>query len=86
MNRIRRTLGVPMAAPALLAVAAAGPVAAVAPDTAGCAGQYASTGGSTAGADFGVLISGFALLPGPFGEVVAVEAQGDPSSCPFPRE
>jgi hypothetical protein len=86
MNRIRSIFALPIVAGGLLVLVAAGPVAAVAPDEAGCVGQYASTGGTTAGADFGALISGFALMPGPFGTVVAIEAHGDPSACPFPRD
>jgi hypothetical protein len=82
MNRMRRTLVLSILAAALLGVAAS-PVSAAAPQEPGCVGQYASTGGTSGGADFAAVIRGFAQLPGPFGMVVAIEAHGDRSACPF---
>jgi hypothetical protein len=68
----------------LLAAAAAGPVAAVAPDNAGCVGQFASTGGTTDGAGFGALISGAAKARHPFGATtVSYEAHSDRANCAF---
>jgi hypothetical protein len=82
MNRMRRTLLLPILAAALLAVAAS-PVSGAAPQEPGCVGQYASTGGTSGGADFAAVIRGFAQLPGPFGTVVAIEAHGNRNACPF---
>jgi hypothetical protein len=85
MTRIRSTLTLPIVAGALLALVAAAPAAAVSPDTAGCVGQFASTGGTSGG--FGAVISGFARLPGPFGtDAVMLEAHSDRSECLFPRD
>jgi hypothetical protein len=83
MKPTPKTLVSTILAAALLALVAAGPVAAAAPDEAGCVGQYASTGGTSGGSDFAAVIRGFAQLPGPFGTVVAIEAHGERSLCPF---
>jgi hypothetical protein len=82
MKLTHRTLVSTITAAALLAFVAAGPAAA-APEQAGCVGQYASTGGTSAGADFGAGISSLAQLPGPFGTVVAIEARSERNACPF---
>jgi hypothetical protein len=84
MNRIRKTMSLSVAAGSLLAIAAAGGVAAAAPENAGCVGQFASTGGTTAGAGFGALISGAARFYDSFGTVIVrVEAHGERGDCPF---
>jgi hypothetical protein len=84
MNRIRKTMSFSIVAGSLLAIAAAGGVAAVAPDNAGCVGQFASTGGSTDGARFGALISGAARFYDSLGTVIVrVEAHGERGDCPF---
>ena len=85
MNRLRQGLAVSVVAGALLAVAIVGPVAAVAPENAGCVGQFASTGGTTDGADFGALIRGAAKFRHPFGaSTVSYEAHSpDRADCAF---
>jgi hypothetical protein len=83
MNRIRKTT-LSIAAGSLLAIAAAGGVAAVAPDTAGCVGQFASTGGTTDGVRFGALIRGAARFYDSIGTIIVrVEAHGERGGCPF---
>jgi hypothetical protein len=84
MNRIRRTIVLSIVTGGLFAAAAAGPVAAVAPDNAGCVGQFASTGGTTAGAGFGELLSGAAKARHPLGaNIVRIEAHSHFPNCAF---